>query len=168
MRVFRFTQGCRGETIPWLLVLPLIFFVFLFGAVYFYLDAARAGVAMAAREGAREYGVRLGRFDADYALAMGRGKAWDVLVKEGLLKNGSGFLPPGQPPPKGEKGASVRFSDSGEWVSCEITYYLPCPLPGLPRLLGLAPSQSWGSWYRGKDGHFVFKVGASAKKEYQN
>lgn len=167
MRAYRFTQSCRGETIPWLLVLPLIFFVFLFGAVYFYLDAARAGVAMAAREGAREYGVRLGRFDPDYALTMARGRAWNVLVKEGLLKNDSNFLPPGQPPPKGEKGASVRFSDSGEWVSCEITYYLPCPLPGLPRLLPASARPEGESWYRGEDKHFVFKVGASAKKEYR-
>ncbi|WP_027718093.1 hypothetical protein [Desulfovirgula thermocuniculi] len=167
MRVRSFARGYRGEVVPWLLMLPLLFFLFFFAAVYLHLDAVRAGVALAAREGAREYGVQLGQLDPSTALSAARGRVRLTLVREGLLAPQDSLLPPGQAPPQGRRGASAEFWDSGEWVGCAVTYYLPCPLPGLPRLLPeLARPDPDGPWWRSK-GHFVFRVAASAKKEYR-
>jgi hypothetical protein len=166
LRARNFVSGDRGEVVPWLLVLPLIFFVFFFGASYLYLDAARSGAAMAARAGAREYGVLLGQFDPTAASAWATIKVKKVLADEGLLGSSDSLLPPDQPPPNGKRGASVELADYGEWVNCAVTYYLPCPLPGLPKLLPGIARPSNGPWWR-SSGHFVFKVAAAAKKEYQ-
>jgi len=161
----KFLVNARGEVVPWLITALIIFFIFFFGAVYLQLDQVRACAAMAAREGARECGIRLGQTD-DFALAsmLGRARARQVLEDVGLLPPGAELLPPGQPPPEKQRGASVEFRESGEWVVCTVTYYWPCPLPGLPRLLGKSHNPGAGPWWR-SSGHFVFQVKGAAKRE---
>jgi hypothetical protein len=151
-------RGQRGDAASWVIIVPLIFFIFFFGAVYLHLDRARAGVAMAAREGARAFGIAL----EDPALqardiAAGRVKA--TLQKEGLMPPGADFLAAGAAPAAGERGVAAEFRDTGEWTTCTLTCYLPNPLPKLFRLL------------RSNDDlphHFVFTVLGSAKHEASN
>lgn len=163
---WKFLSDRRGEVVPWLIIVPLVFFIFFFGAVYLQFDQVRAGVAMAAREGARECGVQLGRTnDPGLSFILGKERARRVLESEGLLPPGGELLSPGQVPPEGRRGASVELRDDGWWVRCTVTYYWPSPLPGLPRILYGVARPEEGPWWR-TSGHFVFQVAGAAKREY--
>lgn len=148
----------RGDVVSWLIIVPLIFFIFFFGAVFLHLDRVRAGIAMAAREGARAYGIAL----EDPTLP-----AWDTaaervkttLQAEGLMPPGSEFLSDGAEPAKGESGVATEFSDTGEWATCTVTYYLPNPFPKLFRVV----KSNYISPY-----HFVFTVTGAAKHEVED
>lgn len=161
----RFIRSERGSSvIGWVLVLPVLFFFAAFGFVYFYLDQVRACVAMAAREGAREYGIQLGQ-GIPYAEGVARGRALDVLIQEKMLPPDADFLPGSAKPARGERGANISFSDDGTWARCTITYYVPNPLPRAPRLLWKKNVSGKEKWW--PDDHFVFKVTGAAKHEYR-
>lgn len=157
--IFKLYSNQRGDVVSWAVIVPLIFFIFFFGAVFLHLDRVRAGVAMAAREGARTYGIALGNpaFPA-WDIAAERVKT--ILQTEGLMPEGSDFLANGAVPAKGERGVAVQFSNTGEWATCTITYYLPNPFPQLFRVV--------------KDSkyvlphHFMFTVKGAAKHEIQD
>ena len=157
-----FIHSERGSsTIGWILILPVLFFFTAFGFVYFYFAQVRSCVAIAVREGAREYGIQLGQ-GVPNAEGIARSRALNILIQQGMLPSGASFLPSGTSPRKGERGASITFfnDDDGTWVRCTIVYYLPNPLPTAPRLLW-EDSKDW--W---PDEHFVFRVSGSAKIEY--
>lgn len=151
-----FLKSQRGEVVSWTVIVPLIFFIFLFGVVYLYHDRVRAGVAMAAREGAREYGIAL-EDPALPAWDMARGKVMEVLETEGLIPPESDYLEEAAVPTKGERGVNAEFENDEDtgWVSCTVTYYLPDPLPNLFRLIRGDASPA----------HYVFTVKGSAKHE---
>lgn len=156
--IFKLYSNQRGDVVSWVVIVPLIFFIFFFGAVFLHLDRVRAGVAMAAREGARTYGIALGNpaFPA-WDIAAERVKT--ILQTEGLMPEGSDFLANGAVPAKGERGVAVQFSDTGEWATCTITYYLPNPFPRLFRLIKSD---------RAFPDHFVFTVKGAAKHEIED
>lgn len=157
-----FIRSERGSSvIGWVLILPILFFFVAFGFVHFYLNQVRSCVAMAAREGAREYGIQLGQGELN-ARSIAQNKALNILIQQGMLPSGAGFLPGETLPKKGERGANIIFFNDGIWVRCTITYYLPNPLPIAPRLLW-EDSKDWWA-----DKHFVFKVTGSAKIEYHH
>jgi hypothetical protein len=159
-----FISSERGSSvIGWVLILPVLFFFAAFGFVYFYLDQVRSCVAMAAREGAREYGIQLGQ-GVPNAESMARSKALKILIQEKMLPPGASFLPSGVKPPKGKKGASITLSNDGTWARCTITYYLPNFLPKAPRLFWKKETSGEEGWWPSE--HFVFKVTGSAKHEY--
>ncbi|SHJ16163.1 TadE/TadG family type IV pilus assembly protein [Desulfofundulus thermosubterraneus] len=168
----RFLRSERGSSvIGWVLVLPVLFFFAAFGFVYFYTNQIRACAAMAAREGAREYGIQLGQVDQADAKSMAEGRALDVMIQERLLPPDAGFS--NQIPPPGKRGAGISFSDDGTWARCTITYYLPNPLPAAPRLLKLfwkdqtsdeGETSDEGGWW---PTHFKITVTGAAKHEYR-
>ncbi|AFV11673.1 hypothetical protein Tph_c14640 [Thermacetogenium phaeum DSM 12270] len=156
--VVRFLRCQRGDVVSWVVIVPLVFFIFFFGAVFLHLDRVRAGVAMAARDGARAYGIAL---ENPYLPArdIAEEKVRDTLQAEGLMPPGSDFLADGATPARGERGVAVEFSDTGEWATCTITYYLPNPFTRLFRLI-----KSDNAF----PDHFVFTVKGAAKHEVEN
>lgn len=156
--VLKFLKCQRGDVVSWVVIVPLIFFIFFFGAVFLHLDRVRAGVAMAAREGARAYGIALeDPFLPALDVAKERVKA--VLQAEGLMPPGSEFLADGATPARGERGVAIEFSDTGEWTTCTITYYLPNPFPQLFKLVKSNHVLPY---------HFVFTVKGAAKHEIED
>lgn len=159
----RFLRSERGSSvIGWVLVLPVLFFFAAFGFVYFYTNQIRACAAMAAREGAREYGIQLGQVDQVDAESMAEGRALDVMIQERLLPPDAGFS--NQLPPPGKRGAGISFSDDGTWARCTITYYLPNPLPAAPRIIWYNQTFGKGGWW---PTHFKITVTSAAKHEYR-
>lgn len=162
----RFLSSERGSSvIGWVLVLPALFFFAAFGFVYFYTDQVRACAAMAAREGARAYGIQLGQVDSPAAAeVIAGGRVLDMMIQEKLLPSDAEFLPPNQSPPPGRKGAGVSFFSDGTWAKCTVTYYLPNPLLKAPRLLWKKEASGEGDWW---PAHFKIKVTGAVKQEYQ-
>lgn len=153
-----FLRDRKGDVVTWVIIVPLIFFIFFFGAVFLHLDRARAGVAMAAREGARTYGIAL-EDPVLPARDMAAGRVKATLQAEGLMPAGSDFLAAGAAPAAGERGVAAEFRDTGEWAYCTITYYLPNPFPKLFRLLKSDSALPY---------HFTFTVAGSAKHEFSD
>lgn len=75
------------------------------------------------------------------------------------MSEGQEFLTPGTAPPKGERGVSVSFEDTGEWATCTVTYYLPNPFPTLFKVIHSKDQMPY---------HFVFTVKGSAKHEAED
>ena len=159
-----FIRSERGSSIiGWVIIVPTLFFFAAFGFVYFYSNQARACVAMAAREGAREYGIQLGQVGATTAEIKAKNRALKVMVQEKMFSQDKAKFS-STPPPAGERGASATFSDSGTWAKCTITYYLPNPLPTAPRLLWKKDDGDEGGWW---PVHFKVVVTGAAKHEYK-
>lgn len=149
----KFIKSQDGDVVSWVVIVPLIFFIFFFGVFYLYFDCVRAGVAMAAREGAREYGIAL-EDPSLPAYDMAKEKVLSILVTEGLIPEGTEVLPPTDTPAERTRGVKIVFTKKTDWVDCEVTYYLPNPFPGVFGLVGLTSPD-----------HFTFSVKGAAKHE---
>lgn len=61
--IFSLLRNKKGEILTGALTFPIIVFIVILGFMYIYREEVRYGVAMAAREAAREYGVQLGQLE---------------------------------------------------------------------------------------------------------
>jgi hypothetical protein len=113
---------------------------------------------MAAREGARTYGIT---HSSDKAAL----KAWECLKETKMIPSNTPY-----PKQHGKGGhytvdnpriKSIDFHDNGEWTTCSVKYRFlkPNPFRNLPRLV--LDSHPW------KPDGFDFTVEGAAKHEYQ-
>ena len=157
MRKFFCSERGGSEIATLLPTLVLAFFVFFAGAVLLHLASVRAAAHMAAREGARTYGIT---HSSDQAAS----RVWQYLREANLVPQDA---PPPSPQGSGRyvtscpRVTAISFRDDGTWATCSITYNFlnPNPFRNLPRLV-LDPSP----W---KPNGFSFTVEGAAKHEYQ-
>ncbi|RDV82343.1 TadE/TadG family type IV pilus assembly protein [Ammonifex thiophilus] len=141
------------------LLLPLFLVLFCLGVLWLHLATVKSSLDMAAREGARVYGIRLGQGDEQCA-------RWEAEAAARRVLEGTKLLPPGfswGKPPAGQRGAEVNFSDDRTWARCTVRLYLPNPLAvRVPKVLSFGRESSAPSWW---PEHFTLTATGAAKHE---
>ncbi|QSZ27600.1 hypothetical protein ACETAC_01405 [Aceticella autotrophica] len=154
-----FFKDKRGDILTGVITFPIIAFIVIFGFLYIHAEQVRAGVSMASREAAREYGIQLGQANNDPSLIAtaqfrAREKARDVLHTEGLFDQNQDFNN-GQPDGS-QRDATISFTNNGVWTTCTITYYLPNLFSGSERLIS---HNTWMSKF--------FKIQVTSASKYE-
>ncbi|MFU0783825.1 MAG: hypothetical protein ACFWT2_12185 [Thermoanaerobacterium thermosaccharolyticum] len=157
--IFNLLRNKKGEILTGTLTFPIIVFIVVLGFMYIYREEVRYGVAMAAREAAREYGVQLGQLegktvDADsLAQSLATQKAKNVLCSENLFKSSDDF----NDTQTSKHSALISFTNDGQWTTCTIEYLLPNMFFSSSKLI----SNDNSLWSK----VFIIKVTGSAKYE---
>ena len=161
MRLLRSERG-GGEIVSFAPAVAILFFVTFSGLVLLYLATVMSATHMAAREGARVYGIT---HDTDESLF----KVWSLLYETKMIPSDKSIEGCVEEKERGHyvvtdsscRVAEITFADDGTWATCRIKYNFlkPNPFRKLPRLV--LSNDEW------RPNGFEFYAKGAAKHEYQ-